>query len=114
MDIPLKIKVGSQWFDVIERSRHDDGMLNDGTFGYTLDTENLIVLDKDISHSRQQLTLWHELMHATRNVYDTSVVPKKSDNFEIWEHFFIGIWEESLLVLLRDNPKLMEYLISEE
>lgn len=114
MDIPGKIRVGSQWFDVVERSRHDDGMLNDGTFGYTLDTENLIVIDADISRSRQQLTLWHELMHATRNVYDTSVVPKKSDNFETWEHFFIGIWEESLLVLLRDNPNLVGYLLSEE
>lgn len=114
MEIPSKVRVGSQWFDVVVRSRHDDGMLNDATFGYTLDTENLIVIDENISHSRQQLTLWHELMHATRNVYDTSVVPKKSDSFDTWEHFFIGIWEESLLVLLRDNPKLVGYLLSEE
>jgi hypothetical protein len=113
MSIPKKIKVGSQWFDVIERSRRDDGMLNDSTYGYTLDQENLIVIDSDISHSRQQLTLWHELMHAARNVYDTSVQPKKSDNFDIWEHYFIGIWEESLLVLLRDNPELSTYLLSD-
>jgi hypothetical protein len=114
MIIPPKVKVGSQWFTIVKRSRRLDGTLSDETFGYTLDMENLIVIDEDISHSRQQLTLWHELMHATRNVYDTSVVPKKSDSFDVWEHFFIGIWEESLLVLIRDNPKLLEYLLSEE
>lgn len=114
MEIPQRVRVGSQWFDIVTRSRHDDGMLNDGTFGYTLDTENLIVIDSDTHPSRQQLTLWHELMHAARNVYDTSVIPKKSDSFETWEHYFIGVWEESLLVLLRDNPKLLDYLLSEQ
>lgn len=113
MGIPERVRVGSQWFDVVVRSRHDDGMLSDGTFGYTLDTENLIVIDADIARSRQQLTLWHELMHAARNVYDTSVMPKKSDNFDTWEHYFIGVWEESLLVLIRDNPALLQYLLSD-
>jgi hypothetical protein len=113
VSIPEKIRVGSQWFDIIERSRRDDGMLNDSTYGYTLDQENLIVIDSDIAPSRKKLTLWHELMHASRNVYDTSVIPKKSDNFEVWEHYFIGVWEESLLVLIRDNPKLLEYLLSD-
>lgn len=113
MSIPTRVRVGSQWFDIVERSRRDDGLLADDTFGYTLDSENLIVIDSDISHSRQQLTLWHELMHATRNVYDTSVTPKRSDSLDVWEHFFIGIWEESLLVLVRDNPELLEYLLSD-
>lgn len=113
MELPGKVRVGSQWYDVVERSRHDDGMLNDATFGYTLDTENLIVIDSNLSLSRQQLTLWHELMHAARNVYDTSIVPKKNDSFDTWEHYFIGVWEESLLVLIRDNPGLLEYLLSD-
>ena len=113
MGIPTRVKIGSQWFDVIERSRRDDGTLSDDTYGYTLDKENLIVIDSDIATSRQQLTLWHELMHAARNVYDTSVIPKKSDNFEVWEHYFIGVWEESLLVLMRDNPELLTYLLSD-
>jgi len=52
-------------------------------------------------------------MHAARNIYDTSVLPKKSDNFDTWEHYFIGVWEESLLVLIRDNPELLQYLLSD-
>jgi len=113
MPIPVRIRVGSQWFDVVERSRRDDGMLSEDSYGYTLDKENLIVIDSDIAPSRQQLTLWHELMHVARGVYDTSVIPKKNDNFDTWEHYFIGVWEESLLVLIRDNPELLAYLLSD-
>jgi hypothetical protein len=45
MPIPKKIRIGSQVFDVVERARTNDGMLNDSTMGYTLDVENLIVID---------------------------------------------------------------------
>jgi hypothetical protein len=113
MPVPKKIKIGTQNFKVIERSRQDDGMLNDDTFGYTLETENLIVLDSTIAPSRKQLTLWHEIMHAAQMVYNTSVVPKKNDALEIWEHYFIGIWEESLLSVLKDNPDLIVYLLED-
>ena len=37
------IKVGPQRFDIIERNQGEDGMLNDGAYGYTLDHQNLIV-----------------------------------------------------------------------
>jgi hypothetical protein len=114
MKIPSRIKIGSQFFKVIERSRQEDGMLSDNTYGYTLDMENLIVIDAKIALSRKKLTLFHELMHATRMVYDTSITPKKSDNLDVWEHYFIGIWEESLLVLMRDNPTLLSWLLEEE
>ena len=110
MDIPEQVIVGTQTFDIVVRNRKDDGMLNDGTFGYTLDTENLIVVDSALSHSRQKVTLLHEILHAIGFVYDTSVKPKKSDDFSIWEHYFIGIYEEGLLLVLRDNPELLEYL----
>lgn len=114
MKTPTKVKIGSQIFRIVERSRHDDGMLHDDTYGYTLDTENLIVIDASIAPSRKRVTLFHELMHATRLVYDTSVTPKKSDPLDVWEHFFIGIWEESLLVLIRDNPELIEWLLQND
>jgi hypothetical protein len=46
-------------------------------------------------------------------IFDTSVQPKKDSSFETWEHYFIGIWEEPLLMLLRDNPKLVEWLVED-
>jgi hypothetical protein len=114
MSMPKKVKIGTQVFQIIERSRSEDGMLNEGTFGYTLDTENLIVIDATIASSRKKLTLFHELLHATRMVYDTSIQPRRSDSFEVWEHYFIGIWEESLLLVLKDNPELLDYILKDE
>lgn len=112
--LPSQIKIGVQIFDVIERSRSKDGMLNDSSYGYTLDTENLIVLDSSIHFSKKQVTLLHEVMHACRMSFDNSVKPKKGEEFEAWEHYFIGVWETSLLLVFRDNPKLLDYILWEK
>lgn len=109
MKPPSQVIIGTQIFEVVLRHRKDDGMLNDGNYGYTLDTENLIVLDSSLSSTRLRSTLLHEILHAIRMVFDTTVRPRKSDDFETWEHFFIGVYEEHLLIVLRDNPELVEY-----
>jgi hypothetical protein len=111
--LPKRIKVGTQVFDVVERSQKEDGMLNDGSYGYTLDTHNTIVIDKDIHPSKKTVTLLHELMHAARMVFENQTKPNKSASFEDWEHHFIGIWENSLLMVLRDNPDLVAYLLKD-
>ena len=106
---PSKVKIGTQTFQIVLRSRHEDGMLNDGTFGYTLDTENLIVIDSNLAQGKQRTTVFHEILHAVRMVFDTSIKPKKSDDFEAWEHYFIGIYEEGVLLVLNNNPDLLAY-----
>ena len=88
-------------------------MLNDGNLGYTLDTENLIVIDSSLTPTKIRSTFIHELLHAIRMVFSTSSKPRKSDDFETWEHYFIGVYEETLLIVLRDNPELLEYLTAD-
>jgi hypothetical protein len=114
MPIPKKIKVGSQFFDVVERTRHKDGMLNDSSYGYTLETENLIVVDVELAPSRKKVTLLHELMHAMIGTFDTSVRPQKNADFQALEHYFIGILEDPLLMLVQDNPDLLDWLTEQE
>lgn len=114
MKIPSKIRIGTQVFEVVLRDRKTDGMLNDGSFGYTQDNDNLIVIDAALTPTRQRSTLVHELMHAIRMVFNSPIKPKKSDDFEAWEHYFISIFEETLLIVLRDNPELLEYLTAED
>ncbi len=111
MSIPKSVKIGTQVFDIVLRDRKSDGMLNDATFGYTLDTENLIVIDSSLKLSKQRITLLHEILHAIHAVFDTSVKPTKKDDFDVWEHYFIGVYEEALLLVLRDNPELIKYLL---
>ena len=109
-----KVKIGAQVFRVVERLREDDGMLSEGSLGYTLDDENLIVIQKNLSKSKKQVTLWHEILHAARMAWESNVRPKKTDEYEVWEHYFIGLYESVLLLVLRDNPELVDWLREED
>lgn len=106
----LTIKIGPQNYNVVERLRQEDGMLNDGSYAYTLDHGNLIVIDKDIAQSKKQVTLLHEILHAIRFNNDALPKPKRKDDFEEWEHYFIALYEGNLLSVLKDNPQLVEWL----
>ena len=112
--MPTSIKIGPQVFDIIERANTEDGMLNDGSYGYTLDTHNIIVIDKNIHPTKKQVTLFHEVMHAARMVFENPTKPTKGASFDEWEHFFIGIWETSILMIFKDNPNFLEYLLGDK
>ena len=111
--MPTSVKVGTQVFNIIERSADVDGMLTDNTYGYTLDEKNLIVVDADIHKTKKQITLLHEILHACRMVFDNSLKPKKTDDFETWEHYFIGTIENSLLLVFSQNPGLIDWLLED-
>ena len=111
--MPTSVKVGTQVFNIIERSADVDGMLTDNTYGYTLDEKNLIVVDADIHKTKKQITLLHEILHACRMVFDNSIKPKKTDDFEVWEHYFIGTIENSLLLVFSQNPGLIDWLLED-
>lgn len=108
MSYPSKVKIGPQTFKIEFREPKNDGMLNDGNVGYTLDSGNLIVVSKDISLSKQQVTLMHEILHAMRMIFENGM-PKSKAKYDEWEHFFIGVYENSMLMLIRDNPDLIEW-----
>ena len=110
MKIPSEVKIGTQVFDIVIRERAEDGMLNDGNYGYTLDTQNLIVIDALLPLTKQRTTLVHELMHAFSFVFERSTKPTKKDDYETWEHHFIGIYEETWIMVLNDNPELLAYM----
>ena len=37
-------------------------------------------------------------------------MPKKNADYDEWEHYFIGIYENAILMILDDNPELVEWL----
>lgn len=110
---PTKVKLGSQVFKIEFRDPKNDGMLNDGNQGYTLDYGNLIVVASNLSKSKQQVTLLHEILHAMRMTFENSTFPTGTD-FEEVEHFFINIYENSILMFIRDNPEIVEWLEEED
>lgn len=106
---PKQVKIGPQIYNIEFRDSKTDGMLNDSNYGYTLDTGNLIVVATNLSLSKQQVTLMHEILHAMRMTFENGM-PKKKADYEEWEHFFIGVYENAILMMLRDNPDLVEWL----
>lgn len=112
MKKPNKIKIGPQTFTIEFRSLEKDGMLSDGCHGYTLDQGNLIVVASSISPSKQKVTLMHEILHASRMVFENNRPDKKSD-FDEWEHYFIAIYENTLLMCMKDNPDVFDWLVTD-
>lgn len=118
--VPTKVKIGAQDWIILERTAADDGMLDEDSFGYTLNKTNTIVIDKNCPPSRKRQTLFHELFHAIRFSNGSSgIKPNLEDVLpnEIiytWEHYFIAMYEDTMLSMLRENPQLTEYLLSNE
>jgi hypothetical protein len=40
--------------------------------------------------------------------------PGGKDEYEVWEHHFIGIWESPMLMFIKDNPEVVAWLQLEE
>jgi hypothetical protein len=109
--LPARIKIGTQTWEIVERTKNFDGMLDEGSYGYTLSRENLIVIDATAATSRKRQTLLHEILHAIKFSFGNPVTPKKTDEADIWEHYYIAMYEEGVLLVLRDNPEVLEYLL---
>ena len=115
MSIPNRVKIGAQIFKIEERSVKQDGTLNDNSYGYTLDQGNLIVIDANIAFTKKQQTLLHEVIHALGMVHTSGMKqPGPKDEYEVWEHHFIGIWESPMLMFIKDNPEAVAWLQLEE
>lgn len=105
-----KVRIGPQTFKIEFRKTNNDGLLNENNYGYTLDQGNLIVVSSDISISKQKVTLVHEILHAARMIFEGTSAPKKKADYEEWEHHFVSIFENTFLIVLQDNPELIEWL----
>lgn len=118
--LPNKVKIGAQDWTIVERSRDDDGTINDDSYGYTLQKSNFIVIDKNCPPSRKRQTLFHELFHAVRFSNGSSGIKPDMENIQsddviyTWEHYFIAMYEDTMLSLLRENPAIVAYLLSDE
>jgi len=109
--MPGRIKIGSQIWEVSEQDRKT--AYDDEVFGYTSSKDFTIVIDKGLANGVKRVTLLHELLHAIRFTFGGSFTPAKTTPYGEWEHYWIGLYEEPLVMLLRDNPELVVYLLSD-
>jgi hypothetical protein len=110
--LPSKIRLGSQVWDVsVQKRKHAS---DDGHYGFTNAKDNTIVLDAELPESMLRTTLLHELLHAIGVTFGGSFKPAKATDYLDWEHYWIGLYEEPLVMLLRDNPELVGFLLADD
>lgn len=112
MKLPVRVVLGSQVWEISEQKRRHASDPNH--FGFTAQKDNTIVIDAELPPSMKRTTLFHELLHAIRVTFGGSFVPGKGTDFYEWEHFWIGMYEEPVVMMLRDNPDLVAYLTYEQ
>lgn len=110
--IPTTILIGTQIWSVVQHTAKEDGMLYEDNYGYTLERRNTIILDRDATETRKRQVLMHEILHAIRFTLFTGSKLNMKASFEEMEHYFIGMYEETLLMVLKANPNLVNYLLS--
>ena len=99
MDVPTKVKVGAHTYTVV---LVDSSELDIGLRGECDSNEFVIRLSKELPLETIATTLFHELLHA---LWDSRSMPKRID-----EERAVLNFEEGILQLLRDNPKLFPWL----
>jgi hypothetical protein len=112
MKLPKSVKIGTQVWEITEQKRKHS-VTNDH-FGFTSPTNNTIVLDSEQVLSMKRVTLFHELLHAIKITFGGSYQPSKATSFEEFEHYFIGLYEEPVVLMFRDNPELVEFLLAND
>lgn len=110
MIMPSRIKIGSQVWEITEQKRKH---AMDNHYGITNPKDNSIVIDSELVDSMKRITLFHELLHAIRFTFGGSLSPNRWSDFHDAEHYWIGLLEEPVVLMLRDNPDLVAYLTND-
>jgi Zn-dependent peptidase ImmA (M78 family) len=110
MSFPKKVKVGHVRYTV----RLEKGLAAiaeaSGSCGEDM---QLILIDDQLGPDQQRDTVVHELLHALFYAMNVKAfLPKEegSDSKELEEKIVFGL-ATRLLEMLRDNPKLVDYLL---
>ena len=101
--IPTSIKVGPVTYDVRVQNMGDRGQTDPET--------GVITIADHLGPGRARVTLLHEVMHAMHLHCGAVII--NSDDADDCEENLIRLWSGPLLMVLRDNPALVAYLLDE-
>lgn len=95
----FKIKILSQIFEVEEAAFKDDE--EELCFGEIEFEKNRILINRDTSEERKEVTLLHEILHS---VFQQLGFKEENDN----EHLICSL-SEALMMIVKENPKLFAF-----
>lgn len=111
MRLPSRVMIGSQVWEISEQKRKH---AMENHYGLTNGKDNTIIIDAELSLSMKRTTLFHELLHAIRITFGGSLTPNKWVDFFEAEHYWIGLYEEPVVAMMRDNPDLVAFLTNHD
>ena len=117
-DMPASIRVGAVTYRVTidpdDWVRVEHKVQTKGDYGHTLNLEATIYINPESTPDVQRVTLWHEVMHALCTAVMGSpdwrnLGKKKGDR----EEAVVSAFESPIVLVLRDNPDLIAYLLAD-
>ncbi len=112
---PTKVKVGWMEYDILWVSHQMWPAGRQSSLGVTFSNRSEILMregdEESPVYSEIQLreTLLHEILHAVYHVTNLTTNPVQTDNPE---EYVVGVLAGPVLAVLRDNPKVLAYLLA--
>ena len=117
-NMPTSVIIGSVTYRVTidpdDWMRYEHKIQRKGDYGHTQNLEATIYINPAATPDVQRLTFWHEVMHAMCESVMGSpdwrgLGKEKGDR----EEAVIAMLESPIVCVLRDNPDLTTYLLSD-
>lgn len=118
--LPSKVKILNHTWTIVEESLEPEDGSDYPNYGKCERFDQVITINKDMTVDNKRVTLLHELLHACRySNGNPGLLPdftdvSKEEIILTWEHMLLGLYEEPFLSILRNNPKVVEYLVSND
>lgn len=106
--MPDKVKVHTYTYTIKEEAE-PKGLDGSPAFGYCEYRNQIIVIDKELPRERKQAILMHELLHAVMDAINFDI--KGTPPIDVEETIVVDM-APMLVNLLKDNPKLVKYILS--
>lgn len=111
--LPSRIRVGPFWYRVSAdpqelREWEHDGTQPDHIHGGCHNARLFMLVDTTFPRGQQRDTLWHEVKHAINYLADVGGEDK------LGEEEMVGRTSTLELMVLRDNPELVAFLLAED
>lgn len=115
--VPKTIRIGQRIIAVEIKPTGEKGLAASYHF-----YKDKITLSPKLTESLMRSSLLHEVMHAITFIYgnqETYLLPqgkkeKYGDYYQRIEHHFIGLYDENLTMVLRDNPDFTAFLLGSD
>lgn len=113
--MPAAIQIGSVTYMVTRDPQRwmalENRLHTSGYYGHTDHTEACIYLNPTLAEDVVKLTLWHEVLHAVcEAMLGDPAWRHLGSSPEAREEAVVRMLESPTLLVLRDNPALVEYL----